>query len=158
MRGFTRTIRFLALLVVLISTLFASSAFAAHGITASGERYSDAKGNDSKTVSVEFRNIPAEYEGWQATTNEALPVCGVVTNGVVSCEFRNDGLVSGAWLILIKKDTNQVASFYVSFHVDGKKEPKEIVKPVEEPKQEEPKPCEFNPNSNEQCTGECCPQ
>jgi hypothetical protein len=145
-------------MAVLVSTLFASAALAANGITASGERYSDGNDNDSKTVSVEFRNIPAEYEGWQATTNEALPVCGVVTNGVVSCEFRNEGPVSGAWLILYKKGTDQVTSFYVSFHVDAKKEPKEIIKPVEEPAQEEPNPCEFDFNSNEQCTEECCPK
>jgi hypothetical protein len=121
MRGFTRTFRSLALLVVLVSSLFASSALAANGITASGERYTDGKGNDLKTVSVEFRNIPAEYEGWQATTTESMPVCGVVTNGVVSCEFRNAGPVSGAWLYLYKKGTDQIVWFYVSFHVDGMK-------------------------------------
>jgi hypothetical protein len=152
MRGFTKTIRSLALLTVLVSTLFASSAFAASSITATGERYSDAKGNDLKTVSVEFRNIPAEYEGWQATTNESLPVCGVVTNSVVSCEFHNAGPVSGAWLILYKKGTDQVASFYVSFHVSGMKQKEEIKPPSEE------KPNECEPNLDVPLFTEGCPQ
>lgn len=153
MRGFTRIFRSIALLTVLVSTLFARSAFAANGITASGERYTDDKDNDTKTVSVEFRGIPAEYEGWQATTTESMPVCGVVTNGVVSCEFRNAGPVSGAWLYLYKKGTDQVVWFYISFHVDGMKQPKEEIKP---PSEEEPNECK--PNSEVPLFTEGCPQ
>lgn len=132
MREVTRKFRSTVLLAILVSTLFAGSVFAASDITATGERYTDVKGNDLKTVSVEFRNIPSDYEGWQASTNETTPVCGVVTNGIVSCEFRNTGPVSGAWLILYKKGTNQVVSFYVSFQISGMKQKEEIKPPAED--------------------------
>ncbi len=131
MKKITLTIRLLALLVVAVSTLFAGSVLADNGITASGERYTDAKGNDLKTVSVEFRNIPAEYEGWQALMSESVPVCGVVTNGVVSCEFFREDKIKGAWLHLYKG--TETVSFYVDFYVPGKKE-------VVEPKIEECEP------------------
>ena len=120
MKHFARLLRSVAMLSVLASTLFAGTALAANGITASGERYTDGNGNDSRTVSVEFRNIPAEYEGWNATTSESMPVCGVVVNGVVSCEFRRDSAVKGIWLHLYK-GSDQHASFYVSFFVPGMK-------------------------------------
>lgn len=132
MNSVTRFTRALILLSVFVSTLFAGSAFAASGITASAERYTDAKGNELATVSVEFRNIPAEYEGWQATSVESRAVCGVVTNGVVSCEFNHEDSVKGIWLYLYKKGTDQVASFYVSFFVPGQQKGEEE-EPVEEP-------------------------
>ena len=132
MRNFTRTLRSLVLLAILVSSLFASSALADNSITASGERYTDAKGNDHKTVSVQFLGIPAEYEGWQATMSESMPVCGVVINSVVNCEFNNTGPISGAWLHLYK-GTDHNASFYVSFYVRGMKKQKEDVKEVEPP-------------------------
>jgi hypothetical protein len=119
-------------MAVLVSSLFASSVLADDGITASGERYTDAKGNDLKTVSVEFKGIPAEYEGWQATMSESMPVCGVVTGGVVSCEFRREDKVMGAWLHLYKG--TETASFYVDFYVPGMKkvEPKPEVNECEQ--------------------------
>jgi hypothetical protein len=148
MRSIIRKVRSLVLLAVLVSSLFASSVLANSGITASGERYTDGKDNDLKTVSVEFKNVPAEYEGWQAGTSESMPVCGVVTNGVVSCEFRNEGPVSGAWLHLFKKGTDQHVSFYVSFYVPGMKKSK----PVEENNCESFQPPTFL------CVSQCCPQ
>ena len=151
MRSFARTFRSIALLVVLVSTLFAGTALAANDITASGERYTDSKDHDLKTVSVEFKNIPAEYEGWQATTTESMPVCGVVTNGFVSCEFRNEGTVSGAWLHLFKKGTDQHASFYVSFYIPGMKKQAPVV-------EEEQNNCESFEIPSFLCFSECCPQ
>ena len=146
MKHFARLLRSVAMLSVLASTLFAGTALAANGITASGERYTDGNGNDSRTVSVEFRNIPAEYEGWNATTSESMPVCGVVVNGVVSCEFRRDSAVKGIWLHLYK-GIDQHASFYVSFYVPGMKTPK-----VKDD------PCVGNENPENLCATECCPQ
>ena len=148
MREFTRTIRSFVLLAVLVSTLFASSVLAESSITASGERYKNDAGNDLKTVSVEFKNIPADYEGWQAAMVESLPVCGVVTNGIVSCEFRHEGAVHGAWLHLYKKGTDEVVSFYVSFYVPGMKKSA----PVED------KNCETFLAPSFLCITECCPQ
>ncbi len=71
-------------------------------------------------------NIPAEYEGWQAIMSESVPVCGVVTDGVVSCEFVREDKIKGAWLHLYKG--TETVSFYVDFYVPGKKE---VVEPKE---------------------------
>mgnify|MGYP001767108053 CR=1 FL=1 len=145
MKNFTQTIRTLVLLAVLVSTLFAGSAYADNDITASGNRLTNGNGVDKKTVSVQFLGIPAEYEGWNATLPESMPVCGVVTNGVVNCEFRREGAIKGTWLHLYK-GTDQVASFYVSFYVPGMKLPK--------PQEEEN--CESIEIPTFLCFSQCC--